>query len=280
MQEKLKSFYAFCKNFLWQAKEDNITGLSAQLAYYFLLSIFPFLIFTITLIGYTPLKTDDVLGLVKQYAPGVNLQIITQTIQGVLERRNTGLLSFGIIATIWSASNALNAMMHALNRAYKVQEKRSFLKARSVAVGLTFIMIFVIVVALLLPVFGRWIGMLVFRLLEISPTFLVIWEILRWLVSFCVIILVFMIIYYFAPNKRLKIKEVMVGAIFTTVCWQAVSYAFSYYVSNFGNFSATYGSLGGIIVLMVWFYLTALITVLGGELNAALHESREKKLEQ
>lgn len=280
MQEKLKRFYAFCRDFLWQAKEDNITGLSAQLAYYFLLSIFPFLIFTITLIGYTPLKTDDVLGLVKQYAPGVNLQIITQTIHGVLEQRNTGLLSFGIIATVWSASNALNAMIHALNRAYKVQEKRSFLKARSVAVGLTFIMIFVIAVALLLPVFGRWIGMLVFKLLEISPTFLVIWEISRWLVSCCVIILVFMIIYYFAPNKRLKVREVMVGAIFTTVCWQAVSYAFSYYVNNFGNFSATYGSLGGIIVLMVWFYLTALITVLGGELNAALHESGERKLQE
>ncbi len=280
MQDKFKAYYGFCRNFLWQAREDNITGLAAQLAYYFLLSIFPFLIFMITLIGYTPLKTEDVLGLIKQYAPGVNLQIITQNIRSVLEQRNTGLLSFGIIAAVWSASNALSAMMNALDRAYKVEGKRSFLKARSVAVGLTFIMMFVILVALLLPVFGHWIGMLIFSLLEISATFLVFWEFFRWFVSFCVIILVFMIIYYFAPNKRLKIKEVTVGAIFTTVGWQAVSYAFSYYVNNFGNFSATYGSLGGIIILMVWFYLTALIIILGGELNAALHKSGEKKLDQ
>ncbi|MGA7874106.1 MAG: YihY/virulence factor BrkB family protein, partial [Desulfoferrobacter sp.] len=134
MQDKFKTYYGFCRNFLWQAREDNITGLAAQLAYYFLLSIFPFLIFMITLIGYTPLKTEDVLGLIKQYAPGVNLQIITQNIRSVLEQRNTGLLSFGIIAAVWSASNALSAMMNALDRAYKVEGKRSFLKARSVAV--------------------------------------------------------------------------------------------------------------------------------------------------
>jgi membrane protein len=274
-----KTVTAFLKQLLDQIQQDNATDLAAQLAYYFLLSLFPFLIFTITLLGFTSITTDQVLDLVKRYAPGQTLQLLETNLHSVLEHRNTGLLSFGIIATIWSASNALNALMTALNRAYNVAVARSFLRARALAVLLTFMMIFVILVALLLPVFGQKIGELIFSLLGLSSTFFVIWTLIRWVLSFSIMVGVFVLLYYFAPNKRLRIREVAAGALFTTIGWQLVSLGFAYYVNNFGNFSATYGSLGGIIILMTWFYLTALTIIVGGELNATVHAFANKRKE-
>lgn len=274
---RMQTVVAFLKQLLEQIQKDYATGLAAQLAYYFLLSLFPFLIFTITLLGFTPISTDQVLGLMKHYAPGQSMDLIKSNLQTVLDHRSTGLLSFGVVATLWSASNALNALMTALNRAYNVTEDRPFLKARAVAVLLTFMMIFVIVVALVLPVFGHWIGRLIFSLLGLSEEFFGIWTLIRWALSFSIMVGVFMFLYYFAPNTRLRIREVAAGALFTTLGWQLVSLGFSYYVNNFGNFSATYGSLGGIIILMIWFYLTALTIIVGGELNVTVHAFISKR---
>jgi membrane protein len=264
---------------LWKRfHKDEVAGLSAELAYFFLLSLFPFMIFLITLVGYLPISQESVLGFMKQYAPGETMTLIETTITGIIENQNGGLLSFGIIATIWSASNGLNAVIRAFNRAYDVKETRSFIIARLMSVLLTVAMIIVIVIALLLPVFGRQIGLFVFSAFGLSDTFLVIWGAARWAVSFIVLLIVFSCLYYFAPNKHLHWKEVFTGAFLATLGWILVSSAFSYYVGNFGNYSATYGSLGGIIVLMVWFYLSGMIILIGGEINAIINCKREQKL--
>ncbi|MBM6616492.1 YihY/virulence factor BrkB family protein [Bacillus suaedaesalsae] len=265
---------------LWKRfKNDEVAGLSAELAYFFLLSLFPFLIFLITLIGYLPLSQDDLLGMINQYAPGESMKIIQTTLEGIVQKQNGGLLSFGIIFTIWSASNGLNAVIRAFNRAYDVKETRHFLVARLMSVLLTIAMIIVIVIALLLPVFGQKIGVFVFSAFGLSETFLAIWNAARWIGSFVILFIVFSCLYYFAPNKHLHWKEVFTGAFFATLGWILVSTGFSYYVGTFGNYSATYGSLGGIIVLMIWFYLSGMIILLGGELNASLNCFREKNTE-
>jgi membrane protein len=264
---------------LWKRFQgDEVAGLSAELAYFFLLSLFPFLIFLITLIGYLPISEVDVLNFMNQYAPGETMAMIETTLEGIVQKHNGGLLSFGILATIWSASNGLNAVIRAFNRAYDVKETRSFIVARLMSVLLTVAMIIVIVIALLLPVFGREIGLFVFSAFGLSETFLTIWNAARWIGSFIVLFIVFSCLYYFAPNKRLHWKAVFTGAFFATLGWILVSTAFSYYVGNFGNYSATYGSLGGIIVLMIWFYLSGMIILLGGEINAILNCYREKRL--
>ncbi len=261
---------------LWKRyHNDEVAGLSAELAYFFLLSLFPFLIFLITLIGYLPISQEDALGYLKQYAPGKTMNLIENTLTVILEKQNDGLLSFGIIATIYTASNGLNAVIRAFNRAYDVKETRSFIVARLMSVLLTLAMIIVIVIALLLPVFGEQIGVFVFSAFGLSDTFLMLWNAARWVVSFFVLLIVFSCLYYFAPNKHLHWREVFSGAIFATLGWILISSAFSYYVGSFGNYSATYGSLGGIIVLMVWFYLTGMIILIGGEINAILNCFRE-----
>ncbi|MFC3885383.1 YihY/virulence factor BrkB family protein [Bacillus songklensis] len=263
---------SWLKELVWRFQRDEISRLAAELAYYFLLSLFPFLIFLITLIGFFPLEQKDVLNLISEFAPKQTMKMIETNVNTIIGSHNEGLLSFGIIATIWSASNGINAIVRAFNRAYEVEESRSFIVARGMAVMLTTAMIFVIITALLLPVFGKMIGLYLFSTFGLSVTFLAIWSASRWIVSAIILFIVFTGLYYFAPNKHLKLKEVVRGSAFATFGWMIASLAFSYYVGNFGNYTATYGSLGGIIILMVWLYISGMIIVIGGEINAIYYQ--------
>ncbi|WP_191566249.1 YihY/virulence factor BrkB family protein [Metabacillus idriensis] len=256
--------------------KDEIIGLSAELAYFFLLSLFPFLIFLITLIAYLPLSQDDLLSFLAQYAPGESVSIIEKTLEEIVSNSSSGLLSFGILATLWSASNGINAIVRAFNRAFDVEESRSFIVARGMAVLLTISMVFVILIALLLPVFGKEIGHFLFSAFGFSEEFLTIWNMGRWIVSAIILFIVFTALYFFAPNKHLRLKDAVPGAVFATLGWALVSLAFSYYVSSFGHYSAAYGSLGRIIVLMIWFYLTGMIIMIGGELNAIVYKRNSR----
>ncbi|MEC1673444.1 YihY family inner membrane protein [Bacillus mojavensis] len=248
---------------------------SAELAYFFLLSLFPFLIFMLTLTAYLPISTDDVLGVVKQYAPGSAMSLIESITHQTLNDRNGGLLSFGIIAALWSASNGMNSIVRSLNHAYEVEENRSFIIVRLTSIFLTIAMVFTILVALLLPVFGRQIGLLAADFVGASDLFLSIWTAIRWGVSPLVLLIVFSALYIIAPNKKLSLRFVMPGALFAAIGWIVVSTLFSFYVSTFTNYSATYGSIGGIIVLMIWFYLSGILIILGGEINALLHKRKK-----
>jgi membrane protein len=254
--------------------EDNVPGLAAQLAFYFLLSLFPFLIFSLTLL-FTWVNPDQLIGLMTAYLPNQSLATIEDNLPEI-KQGNGQLLSFGIFATIWSVSSGINAIMKAMNHAYNVPENRSFIKARTIAIGLTFAMLFVILVAILLPVFGHAIGEFVFSYFGFSSTFELTWDVIRWMLSTLVMFGVIMIIYYVAPNKRLFAKEIWIGAVFATVSWQLVSLGFSYYVSNFGNYTATYGSLGGVIVLMLWFFLSGMTIIVGGQVNATINHLRTR----
>jgi membrane protein len=262
---------AFFKKLIQKIMASDLPGLAAQLSYFFLLSLFPLLIFLVSLLPYLPFSQEDILNVIRGFAPGESITLIEGTLDEILESRNTGLLSFSIIATIWSASNGMNAIVKSLNRAYEVEETRSFIVTRLMSVALTIAMIFVFVIALLLPVFGKQIGVFVFSQAGFSEHFLTIWYGLRFTISPIILFIVFVGLYFFAPSKKIKCLSAFPGAVFATVGWVFVSLAFSYYVSNFGNYSATYGSIGGIIVLMIWFYLSGIILMIGGQINAIVH---------
>jgi membrane protein len=263
---------SWLKELIWRFQRDEISRLAAELAYYFLLSLFPFLIFLITLIGFFPLEQKDVLNLISEFAPQQTMKMIETNVNAIIGSHNEDLLSFGIIATTWSASNGINAIVRAFNRAYEVEESRSFIVARGMAVVLTMAMIFVIITALLLPVFGKMIGFYLFSTFGLSATFLAVWSASRWIVSAIILFMVFTGLYYFAPNKHLQIRDIVRGSAFATFGWMIASLAFSYYVGNFRNYTATYGSLGGIIILMLWFYISGMIIVIGGEINAIYYQ--------
>lgn len=246
----------------------GVTDLAAQLSYYFLLAIFPFLIFAFTVLAYTSLSSEDVLNLIAQYVPLNSMEIVERNVRNVLDVERGGLLSISIIVALWSASNGSHAIIRALNKAYDVEESRPYIIARLVAIVLTFAMIGVILIALILPVFGRTISLYLFSFLGLSDSFIFFWEFFRWVISFYVIFIVFCFLYYFAPNRKMAIKNVWLGAFIATIGWQATSFGFSFYVSNFSNFTNTYGSLGGVIGLMLWFFIMSILLILGGEINA------------
>jgi membrane protein len=262
---------SFAVEFFHGFKRGDVTDLAAQLAYYFLLSLFPFLIFLLTL-GAFFIEPADAIDLLEHYVPSEAMDTVGENLISVLEGRSGGLLSIGIVATIWSASNAINAVIKTLNEAYGVEECRSFIKTRLLAVSLTFGIIVAFIVAFVLPVFGKMIGNAAFSYLGLTEEFLQIWGLLRWIISFFIMATVISLLYYFAPCKRLKYSEVWYGSVVATLLWQLVSLGFAFYVDHFGNYSQTYGSIGAIIVLMLWFYLTGMVLLTGGVLNATFHK--------
>lgn len=262
------------KKLIGRILEEEAFGLAAQLAYFFLLSLFPLLVVLITLVGYLPIDTNVLIRILSSVAPAESMQLIKENIDQLVSNQNGHLLSIGIIGTLWAASNGVNAIMRVFNHAYEVEEDRFFFISRLIALVLTIAMIGVIVIAILLPVLGRMIGVYLFSFFGLSDDFLTVWEMLRWVFTSIVFFIVFLFLYKLAPNLKVQFREAFWGALFTTVAWQLSSLVFSYYVSNLGNYSATYGSLGAVITLMIWFYLSAFIVIVGGILNATISKMK------
>ncbi len=258
----------FGKEMARRISDNDVTGFAAQLSYFFLLSLFPMLIFLFTLLPYTPLTQQDIFHLIKDFAPAETYTMIKRTISGIMDNRSSGLLSVGVIATLWAASKGMNSLMKSLNRAYDVEEKRSFIVSRGLSILLTIAMIFVFILALLLPVFGKQLGLFIFSSLGFSGEFLKIWSVIRWVLTPVILFLVFLAVYYLAPSVKVRFATAVPGSIFASIGWIVVSLGFSFYVSNFGNYTAMYGSIGTIIVLMLWFYFSAIIIMIGGEINS------------
>ncbi|WP_379971004.1 YihY/virulence factor BrkB family protein [Ectobacillus sp. sgz5001026] len=271
---KINKIVTFFIGLYGRTKKDDVAGLASQLAYFFLLSLFPALVFLLTIVGYLPLESQDILLFLKQYIPSDAMKVIETNVTKIVQNQNGGLLSFGLLGTLWAASNGINSIMYAFNRAYDRKETRPFYITRAISIVLTIAMVFIIMFALALPVFGKLIGSAIYEVLQLPGSFLEIWGTLRLVLSFFVLFFVFAFLYKFAPNRKLHPKEVMPGAAFASVGWVVVSYLFAFYVERFGNYASTYGSLGGIIVLMLWFYFTAWVILLGGELNAMIYSGR------
>ncbi len=266
----------FFQELLARIQYVDVTALGAQLAFFFLLALFPLLIFMVTLLPYLNLQQDMLFSILRTYAPEEVYTLIDGTLAEVLNERNGGLLSVGILATIWSASNGMNALIKSLNRSYSLEETRPFFIARGISVIFTLLLITLFVIALVLPVFGEQIGIFLFSYLGYEQGFLTVWNSIRWTIPPVMIFVVFMLLYWIAPNRKLYLKSVIPGAIFATLGWILVSLGFSMYVSSFANYSATYGSIGGIIVLMMWLYFSGTILMVGGQINAVMQERKEK----
>jgi membrane protein len=255
----------------------HLNDLAAQLAFYFLLSLFPLLIVLLTLLPFLHLKPDPVIQWLIANAPGDASKLIEANVRPLLTRASGGLLSFGVLATLWSASNATTALFRALNKAYYVEESRPFWKVKIMAIMLTIGMIIVIAVTLALPVFGQLILSWLAHLIEFPPIVTSVLNIVRWVLGSLIMLLVLMLLYFVAPDVRLEWTYVIPGAIVATIGWQLISLGFSYYISSFANYTSTYGSLGGVILLMMWFFLTGFILMVGGEVNA-VYFNRVKRL--
>ncbi|AQU81004.1 MULTISPECIES: YihY/virulence factor BrkB family protein [Planococcus] len=267
----------FLKELLQRIKDVDVPGLGAQLAFFFLLSIFPLLIFLVTLLPYLSLSEEQIFSYMQEVVPGEVYVLIESTLQEILTSQNTGLLSFGILATIWSASLGMDSLIKSLNTSYKVTENRPLLIARGMSILMTILLILILIIALALPVFGEQLGLLIFSFLGLEEGFLALWSSIRFTIPTIITFVACAIIYWLAPNVKMNILSVLGGAAFAAIGWLVISYLFSIYISNFGNFSATYGSIGGVIILMLWLYISAMVLIIGGQINAVMKERRHFK---
>lgn len=258
------------KHLYHRFKEDEVTALAAQLTYYLVLAFFPFLIFLLTLLSYAPLVSDLPLRQLSSLLPWEAYIQVEGIIEETIRARSQTLLSIGMIITLWAASNGVNAIIHGINKAYFEKETRPFWKVRGLSILFTLGLALVILFAFFMLVFGRMVGEALFAWLGADHYFAQIWRPIRYLIPFITMLAVFIAFYRFSPNRRLQFREVLPGAIFASIGWIISSLVFAWYVDHFTNYTRIYGSLGGIVILLIWLYLSSIIILLGGELNAVL----------
>ena len=253
----------------------DVPGLAAQLAYYFLFALFPALLFLIALASYFPLQnlTDEVISLLGPFAPNEIISLIKDQMVKLSEGDQGGLLSLGLLGALWSSSAALSAIIGPINRAYDIEEGRSWWKVRLSAVCLTIGLAVFILLSLMLVLGGPELANLLAARLGLGSAFEWTWKIMQWPVVFVLVATGIGLIYYFAPDAEQDWVWITPGSVLATTLWLAASLGFRFYVVNFGSYEETYGALGAVIILMLWFYLTGLAILVGAELNAEIEHA-------
>lgn len=271
---------ALGKDLLTKVKRDRITNGAAALAFYWMLALFPAAIFVLTLLPYLPLPNLEqaIMDLLRQAMPGDAAGMFEETVRNVVSNRKAGLLSFGLLFTMWSGSTGIYAVMQELNAVHEVEETRPFWKARGVAVLLTLACVVLVLGALALAVLGGaiqgWLG----STLGFSSVLLVFFAALRWAIIAAALLLALAVIYHFGPAvKERSFKLLTPGTVAGTLALALASLVFKIYVSNFGSYDKTYGSLGAVIALLMWLFVTGLVLLFGAEVDVTTRQSFELK---
>ena len=262
-------------------KDDRIFGRAAQLSYYFLLALFPLLLFLINILGYMAqegtLFRDKLLIYLAAVMPASAFALVRATVDEISVSRGTGKLSFGILAALWAASNGMGAISDTLNTAYNVKERRPWLQVRLISVGLTIALAILILAALAIVLLGGSIGEALASRYGFGSLFTTIWSVIQWPIALIFVLTTFNLIYNFAPNISPGARRwITPGAFVGVALWLLVSFGFRVYLGYFDSYSVTYGSLGAVIVLMLWFYLSGVAILIGGEVNCEF-ENRPQK---
>jgi membrane protein len=255
--------------------EDNCLGMAAQLAYYFFFALFPALLMLIAIASYFPYHTlvNDLFKTLGGFAPPEVLTIITDQLGKIANGEQGGLFTLGMLTTIWSTSSAMTAIIDTLNAAYDIEEGRPWWKVRLTALGLTVGVALFILLSFGLVLAGPTLAESLANRFYLGPAFEWTWKILQWPVVFALVSSAFAIIYYFAPDAQQDWVWLTPGSIVATALWLLASLGFKYYAANMTNYTETYGALGGVMVLMLWFYITGVVILLGAEMNAEIEHS-------
>jgi membrane protein len=276
------SFKQFGRRVWNEISNDDVFGDAAKLAYYFLLALFPLLIFLTSIIGLvlgsgTGLR-HAMFNYLSQVMPSSAFQLIDKTMWEVSNASGAGKISFGILAALWASASGVGAMMQSLNAAYDAKETRPWWKQRLTALVLTVALSLLIIGAVVVIFGGSKIAEHLGATYGFSDAFVVTWKILQWPIALGFMLLVFALIYYFGPDLRDQDwKWLTPGSAIGVALWLLVSFAFKGYLHFFDSYSKTYGSLGAVIVLMLWLYLTGAAVLVGGEINAEIENIAAQK---
>lgn len=278
-KHKKTRWLEFLKDLHCRIKEDEVTAIGAQLTYFLILSVFPFMIFFLNILSYTSIAEEKIIDNLLIVLPLESQAMIKGIISEIIKARSETLISLGIILAIWTGSLGITAIIRAINKAYDIKEKRSYWKLKGISIIFTIALAFLLVIVFFMLVFGEVIGRKLFAWFGATHLFYHVWEFLRVIIPLTSMIIIFALLYKFSPSPNekinIKLRHTLPGAVFTTAGWILASMVFSFYVNNFGNYSKTYGSLGGIIILLIWLYITSIMIILGGEINGAYAAIKE-----
>ena len=261
---------------LWrELSEDNVWNGAAALGFYLTLAVFPAMIFVMALLPYLPIAHVDqaIMDLLRQALPPRTAAMFSGVVQEVVSERRGGVLTFGIAAALWASSSGMYAIMQQLNVAYDIDERRSFLHARATALGLSLLFVVLVIGAFSLVVLGGVIEHWLAVRMGVSDALIYVFVVFRWTIIVLALLAAIALIYDKAPARRRRFALLTRGTVTAAAALIVTSLLFRLYVANFGNYSATYGSIGAVIVLMMWFYLAGLVILVGAEIDA-INEAR------
>lgn len=251
---------------------NHTFALAAGLSYYFLLSLFPLLILIAGLLAYIPVPGlfDEILNTMSRFVPGPAMGMVREILASVLTPPATGWISFGLIFTVWAASGGFAALIEGLNIAYDVPETRPYWRVRLLALGLAVAVGSCIILGLAVSLMGPRFGQILEANHHAGPLFAAVWPTIHWIVVVGSIVIAVEVLYYLAPNVKQRFVCAFPGALLAISTWIAASYVLGIYMREFANYNRTYGAIGGVVALMLWFYVTATVLLIGAEINAEL----------
>ncbi len=272
---ELKKYSNKIRFFLEYSNYKEINSKAAEISFYLLLSIFPFLIFTISLVVYAPIiKLSKYILLLKKIIPDSVFNIITSLVSSAIENRSFSFLILSFILAMYTMSRAVQSLIRGMNKSYNIRETRPYFEVLFISLVFVVMLIVLIFTSMIFLIFGESLGAFLFKLIGLDQYFMYIWNLCRYIIGIITVIIILMNLYRFTPNKKLTFKQVVPGAIVSTLCWLLATFFYSYYANNFAKYDIIYGSLGGIIVLMTWVYISSWTILIGCEINARLYKRK------
>jgi membrane protein len=278
------SLYKIVKVFLRNLKEDEIMDRANGVAFNFILATFPAIIFLFTLIPYftsyfPSINQESIMAFLQGFLPASMYDVVAGTVLDIVSNQRGGLLTLGFLFAMYLSTNGMMALMRAFNACYKTVENRKGWKTRLIATGLTFNMTFGLFLTVILLIIGQFVLEYVLghvqelNLVDLDAATVYLILLVRFVVIFIVFFLSISSIYYFGPAIHYNWRFFSIGSLVATLLTLAVSYGFSFYITNFGTYNKVYGSIGVLIALMIWIQLITVVLLIGYEINASVHEA-------
>jgi membrane protein len=272
---KGRSWPEFLKQVWADVQDDDLFGKAAQLGFYFIFALFPALLCLTALIGLLPIQSilPELMTYIKTVLPTETMPLITKYLDQVVTGSGAGMVSFGFLSALWAVSTGMAAIIDTLNTVYNVNDSRPLWKARSIAMLMTIGATIFIVLSMFLILLGGYLSQWVAVRIGFGAIFTIMWALIQWPFVIMFMLLAVSLIYYLAPNVSHPWRVITPGSVVAVALWLLSSLGFKYYVTNFGTYNAAYGSLAGVMVLMLWLYMSGLVLLIGGEVDAVIENS-------
>ena len=271
MKEKFINIIKPIYNFFAKMSEDKVGIYTAQASFFIILSIFPFVLLLLNLIGLTTIDKPFIINSINAYAPDSVKPLLIQMINELYTHVSGTIISIAAVGAIWSASKGFLSVMFGIYNIYKVHQNRNYFVARFISMLYTVIFLIAMIITMILLVFGNRLFKLGISLIPALKDISILTLVMRYLIVFLVLTMFFLIVFRVANLKHTTFFKVLPGAVFSSLGWIIFSYVFSIYVDNFSNMTYMYGSLTAVIILMLWTYFCIYILFIGAEINKFFH---------